>query len=210
MKLIVLGAPGAGKGTQAHFISLHYNIPHISTGNLLRDEINAGTQTGKEVERIVAQGKLADDETVISLLSNRILNDDCKNGFLLDGFPRTLAQAKRTELITGVIDKVIAVHVEDAVIVERMSGRRICKDCGTTYHMVYKPPKKAYTCDLCGGKLIQRDDDKRRTVKHRLEIYHNEADPIQEFFESEGKLAVVDGLGAIEEITNEIITKIGK
>jgi adenylate kinase len=210
MKLIVLGAPGAGKGTQAHFMSQHYNIPHISTGNMLRSEINKGTETGKEIDHLVKTGKLVADETVITLLKERLKNSDCNNGFLLDGFPRTLAQAKQTESITGNIDKVILVHLDDEVIIERMSGRRICERCGSTYHLVYKPPKEKGICDVCGGDLIQRNDDKAKTVRNRLEIYHNEATPIENFFKQEGKLAVIEGIGEIADITKKVIEAIEK
>lgn len=208
MKLVVLGAPGAGKGTQAHFVSEHYDIPHISTGDLLRDHMKRGTEIGKQITNLMEQGMLVPDEVVIKILKERIVDADCKNGFLLDGFPRTRAQAEITESITGALNKVVSVHVDDAVIIERMSGRRICSSCGATYHMVYKPPKKEHICDQCGGTLIQRNDDKAKTVRNRLDIYHGEAEPIKEFFKKENKLAIVDGVGEISDITKEIIKAI--
>lgn len=208
MKLVVLGAPGAGKGTQAHFISIHYGIPHISTGNLLREEMKNKTALGKEISHLIEAGKLVPDETVTEVLKERLNEADCNNGFLLDGYPRTLAQAQITENIAGELDKVVSVHVDDAVIIDRMSGRRICEDCGATFHLHYKPPKIKRQCDDCGGHLIQRDDDKAKTVRDRLNIYHKEAEPIKSFFQKLGKLVVVDGMNDIEKITDTIIAAI--
>lgn len=210
MRLVVLGAPGAGKGTQGRNLAKHYDITHISTGDLLRSEIADQTDIGIAISERMDKGLLLPDVLVTGLLEERLRLDDCKNGFILDGYPRNLEQALILEgFIDGAIDHVVSVDVEDSVIIERMSGRYMCSDCGFIYHLHYHPPKNTGICDLCGGKLIQREDDKARTVKLRLETYHEITEPIIEYYRNKGLLTTVSGIGDIGDITNSIVLALG-
>jgi adenylate kinase len=200
MKLVLVGCPGAGKGTQAKKLSKHYGIAHISTGDLLRDQIARGTELGKKVSKIMEEGGLVSDDIVSAMLSERIKEDDCKNGYILDGYPRNLAQAEGLEAITGPLDKVVCIEVEDSIIVDRMTGRRSCPECKAMYHVKYNPPKTEGVCDACGAKLIQRKDDNEETVVNRLKVYHDTTAPLIEYYGNKGILASVNGVGDIDEI----------
>ena len=201
MKLILLGAPGAGKGTQAAVISERYHIPQISTGNIIRAALKSGTEMGLKAKSFIDEGKLVPDEVVIGIIKDRLVEDDCKDGFILDGFPRTIPQAEALDKMGIEIDKVIDIEVPDEVIVTRMSGRRVCEKCGRPYHLVSLRPKVEGVCDDCAGALIQRKDDHPDTVKARLEIYHNETEPLKDYYEKQGKLYVVEGANSVEETT---------
>jgi adenylate kinase len=200
MKLVLVGCPGAGKGTQAKKLSKHYGIAHISTGDLLRDQIARGTELGKKVSKIMEEGGLVSDEIVSAMLAERIKEDDCKNGYILDGYPRNLAQAEGLEAITGPLDKVVCIEVEDSIIVDRMTGRRSCPECKAMYHVKYNPPKTEGVCDACGTALIQRKDDNEETVVNRLKVYHDTTAPLIEYYGNKGILATVNGVGDIDEI----------
>jgi adenylate kinase len=204
MKLILVGCPGAGKGTQAKKLSKHYDIAHISTGDLLRDQIARGTELGKKVSKIMEEGGLVSDDIVSAMLAERIKADDCKNGYILDGYPRNLAQAEGLEVITGPLDKVVCIEVEDGIIVDRMTGRRSCPKCNAMFHTKYNPPKVEGVCDVCGEKLIQRKDDNEETVVNRLKIYHDTTAPLIDFYGKKGILATVNGVGDIDEIFAEV------
>ncbi|MBR4949488.1 MAG: adenylate kinase [Clostridia bacterium] len=201
MKLILLGAPGAGKGTQAENICKKYNIPAISTGDIIRKAMKDGTPMGEKVKSYMEKGALVPDEIVIEIISGRLLEEDCKNGFILDGFPRTVPQAQALDKMGVEIDKVISIEVSDENIIERMSGRRICNKCGTSYHLVYKPSVNETDCKKCDGKLIIRDDDKPETVKERLHIYHQQTEPLKDYYGKTGKLRLVEGQEKVEDTT---------
>ena len=201
MKLILLGAPGAGKGTQAAVISERLNIPQISTGNIIRAALKSGTEMGLKAKSFIDAGQLVPDEVVIGIIRERLAEDDCKDGFILDGFPRTIPQAEALDEMGIGIDKVIDIEVADDVIVNRLSGRRVCEKCGRPYHLVSLRPKQAGICDDCAGALIQRKDDHPLTVKARLKIYHKETEPLKYYYKSQGKLAVVEGANSVEETT---------
>ena len=205
MKLIMLGAPGAGKGTQAKLISEKLNIPAISTGAIIREAIEEGTQFGKQAKVYIDRGDLLPDEMVIGLVTERVKADDCKNGFILDGFPRTLNQAVCMEESGIKIDMALSLEVEDEVIVKRLSGRRECSHCRTPYHVVSHPPKKDGVCDECGAPLITREDDNPETILSRLKVYHEKTAPLKEFFEKEGILKKITGKDTIEETTEEVM-----
>ncbi|MGN1141710.1 MAG: adenylate kinase [Oliverpabstia sp.] len=211
MKLIMLGAPGAGKGTQAKKIAEKYGIPHISTGDIFRANIKNGTELGNKAKSYMEQGLLVPDELTCDLVVDRIAQDDCKNGYVLDGFPRTIPQAEALKAALGkmgtTIDYAINVEVPDENIVERMSGRRACLACGCTYHIVYNAPKVEDVCDVCGAKLVLRDDDKPETVKKRLDVYHEQTQPLIDFYDKEGVLVEVDGTQNLEDVF-QAITKI--
>ena len=201
MKLILLGAPGAGKGTQAEKICEKLNIPAISTGNILRAAVKDGTDMGLKAKSYMDAGQLVPDEVVIGIIKDRLNDDDCKNGFILDGFPRTIPQAQAL-LDSGVdIDKVIDIEVPDEAITKRMSGRRVCSKCANSYHIEYKKPKVDGICDACGGELIQRKDDAPQTVLDRLVEYHKMTEPLKGFYESLGKLKVVEGQEDVADTT---------
>ena len=201
MKLILLGAPGAGKGTQAEKICEKLNIPAISTGNILRAAVKDGTEMGLKAKSYMDAGQLVPDEVVIGIIKDRLNDDDCKNGFILDGFPRTIPQAQAL-LDSGVdIDKVIDIEVPDEAITKRMSGRRVCSKCANSYHIEYKKPKVDGICDACGGELIQRKDDAPQTVLDRLVEYHNMTEPLKGFYENLGKLKVVEGQEDVADTT---------
>ena len=205
MKIILLGAPGAGKGTQAEVICNRYNIPAISTGNIIREALKTGTEMGLKAKSYMESGALVPDEVVIGIIKERIVKDDCKDGFILDGFPRTIPQAEALDKMGIVIDKVIAIEVPDEKIINRMSGRRVCEKCGASYHLEYKKPKVEGICDACSGTLIQRKDDHPDTVKSRLDVYHSETEPLKDYYEKQGKLTVVEGQEEIEDTTRLLI-----
>ena len=193
MNLILLGAPGAGKGTQAEVICEHLHIPAVSTGNMIREALKNGTEMGLRAKSYMEEGKLVPDEVVIGIIKDRLQQDDCQNGFILDGFPRTIPQAEALDKMGIVIDKVIDIEVPDEKIVERMSGRRVCESCGASYHLLYKKPEKEGVCGKCGGALVQRKDDHPDTVKERLKVYHEQTEPLKAYYEKQGKLAIVEG-----------------
>ena len=193
MNLILLGAPGAGKGTQAEVICEHLHIPAVSTGNMIREALKSGTEMGLRAKSYMEEGKLVPDEVVIGIIKERLQQDDCKNGFILDGFPRTIPQAEALDSMGVVIDKVIDIEVPDEKIVERMSGRRVCEACGASYHLLYKKPEKEGVCGKCGGTLVQRKDDHPDTVKERLKVYHEQTEPLKAYYEKQGKLSIVVG-----------------
>ena len=213
MKLILLGAPGAGKGTQAKKIADKYQIPHISTGDIFRANIKEGTELGKKAKSYMDQGQLVPDELTLELIMDRFQNPDCKNGYVLDGFPRTIPQAEAlTEALAKkgeTIDYAINVEVPDENIINRMGGRRACLACGSTYHIVYAPTRVEGICDRCGEKLVLRDDDKPETVKNRLNVYHNQTQPLIEYYTRQGKLAEVDGTQSMEDVFNAIVKILG-
>ena len=201
MKLILLGAPGAGKGTQAEVICERLAIPAISTGNIIREALKSGTEMGLRAKSYMEEGKLVPDEVVIGIIQDRLQQDDYKNGFILDGFPRTIPQAEALDKMGVAIDKVIDLEVSDEAIVERMSGRRVCENCGASYHILYKKPEVEGKCGKCGGALIQRKDDHPDTVRERLRVYHEQTEPLKSYYEKQGKLRVVQGQDAVEETT---------
>lgn len=201
MNIILLGAPGAGKGTQAAVICEHLSIPTISTGNIIREALKNGTEMGLKAKSYMDSGKLVPDEVVIGIIEERLQNDDCKNGFILDGFPRTIPQAEALDKMGIVIDKVIDIEVADEVIVSRLSGRRVCEKCGRPYHIVDLKPQVEGVCDDCAGTLVQRKDDHIDTVKARLEIYHNETEPLKDYYQAQGKLTIVEGQSEVQATT---------
>jgi len=205
MKLILLGAPGAGKGTQAEIICEEKSIPTISTGNILREALKNGTEMGLKAKSYMESGQLVPDEILIGIIKDRIVQDDCKNGFVLDGFPRTIPQAEALDAMGVEIDAVLDIEVPDEEIVSRMSGRRVCEACGSSYHVLYKQPKVEGKCDSCGGTLIQRKDDHPDTVKERLEVYHTQTEPLKEYYSNQGKLLVVHGQDAVEATTKLVL-----
>lgn len=205
MKIILLGAPGAGKGTQAEVICNRYNIPAISTGNIIREALKTGTEMGLKAKSYMESGALVPDEVVIGIIKERIVKDDCKDSFILDGFPRTIPQAEALDKMGIVIDKVVDIEVPDEKIINRMSGRRVCEKCGASYHLEYKKPKVEGICDACSGTLIQRKDDHPDTVKSRLDVYHSETEPLKDYYEKQGKLTVVEGQEEIEDTTRLLI-----
>lgn len=201
MNLILLGAPGAGKGTQAEVISEKCGIPAVSTGNIIREALKKGTELGLRAKSFMDEGKLVPDSVVIEIIKERLAKDDCKNGFILDGFPRTVPQAEALDNMGVKIDRVIEIHVPDENITKRMSGRRVCADCGASYHVEYKPSKDGVTCDVCGGKLIQRNDDKPETVLERLQVYHQQTEPLKGYYSAQNKLRVVEGQELVADTT---------
>lgn len=209
MKIIMLGAPGAGKGTQAKMIADKYQIPHISTGDIFRANIKNGTELGKEAKSYMDKGLLVPDELTVKILLDRVANKDCKNGYVLDGFPRTIPQAKVLEealaKTSDKIDFAINVDVPDENIIRRMSGRRACLKCGATFHIEHVPPKKEGICDVCGDALVLRDDDKEETVKNRLQVYHKQTQPLIDFYSEKGILKVVDGTVDMKEVFASIV-----
>ena len=214
MKIIMLGAPGAGKGTQAKKIADKYSVPHISTGDIFRANIKEGTELGKKAKTYMDQGLLVPDELVVELVVDRVAKDDCKNGYVLDGFPRTIPQAealdKALEAKGDKMEYAINVEVPDENIIKRMSGRRACVSCGATYHLVHIPPKKEDTCDTCEAKLILRDDDKPETVKKRLDIYHEQTQPLIDYYTEKKILHEVDGTVDMAEVFAAIVEVLGE
>lgn len=209
MRLILLGAPGAGKGTQAEILSKMLSIPTISTGNILRTAVKEGTPVGLKAKALMDAGKLVSDEVIMGILEERLAKDDCKNGYILDGVPRTIPQAKAMKEMGIAVDAALSIEVEDEVIVERMVGRRTCPKCGNTFHVVYHPSKTEGICDFCGSELTIRKDDTAETVKARLATYHADTEPLKAFYESEGKLKSVDNQPTIELTTAEIKKALG-
>lgn len=201
MKLILLGAPGAGKGTQAEKICEKYNIPAISTGNIIRAALKNGTEMGLKAKSYMEAGQLVPDEVVIGIIKDRLKEDDCKKGFILDGFPRTIPQAQALVDMGIDIDKVVDIEVPDEKITARMSGRRVCAKCANSYHMLYKKPRVEGVCDACGGELIQRKDDAPETVQARLVEYHEMTEPLKGFYENLGKLRIVEGQEEVADTT---------
>ncbi len=193
MNLIFLGAPGAGKGTQAEYVSEKFSIPTISTGNIIRAALKNGTEMGKRAKEFVDAGKLVPDDVVIGIIRERLSEDDCKNGFILDGFPRTIPQAEALDQMGIVIDKVVDLEVKDEVIVNRMSGRRVCPDCGMSFHIESKKPQTEGVCDKCGAALIIRKDDEPQVVLDRLKVYHEQTEPLIDYYSKQGKVRVVEG-----------------
>ena len=208
MKIIMLGAPGAGKGTQAKMIAKEYGLPHVSTGDIFRANIKNGTQLGMEAKKYMDQGLLVPDELTVRILLDRVSQADCANGYVLDGFPRTIPQAEVLEealnKLGDRIDYAIDVDVPDENIIKSMSGRRACLTCGATYHIEHIPPKKEGICDVCGSKLVLRDDDKAETVKNRLEVYHKQTQPLIDFYTRKGVLRTVDGTLPMDEVFQAI------
>ena len=214
MKIIMLGAPGAGKGTQAAIIAENYKIPHISTGDIFRANIKNGTPLGMEAKGYMDQGLLVPDELTVKILLDRVAQDDCKNGYVLDGFPRTIPQAEvldqELSRLGDKVDFAIDVDVPDEVIVDRMGGRRACLKCGATFHVTHVPSKVEGICDKCGGELVLRDDDAPETVKHRLEVYHDQTQPLIDFYTKMGILKSVDGTGEVKDTLQSIKTILGE
>ena len=206
--MILLGAPGAGKGTQAEIVCERLKIPTVSTGNIIREALKSGSEMGKKAKAFVDEGKLVPDEIVIGIVKERIKNEDCKNGFILDGFPRTIHQAEALDEMKVVIDKVIDIEVGDKEILKRMSGRRVCDKCGASYNINSKKPKVEGVCDKCAGTLVQRMDDNSDTVKERLNVYHSQTQPLKAYYEKQGKLVSVNGEQPLDAITKEIIAEI--
>ena len=213
MKIVMLGAPGAGKGTLANMIAEKYNIPHISTGDIFRANIKNGTELGKEAKGYMDKGQLVPDELTVKLLLDRVAQADCKNGYVLDGFPRTIPQA---EVLDGELTKngekldyAIDVDVPDENIIHRMGGRRACLKCGATYHVEYVPPKKEGICDVCGSELVLRDDDKPETVKNRLKVYHDQTQPLIEYYTKQNVLHSVDGTQDVNQVFSDITGMLG-
>ena len=213
MKIIMLGAPGAGKGTQAKKIAAKYDIPHISTGDIFRANIKNGTELGNKAKTYMDQGLLVPDELVVDLVVDRVQQDDCKNGYVLDGFPRTIPQAealdKALAALGDKVDYAIDVNVPDETIVNRMGGRRACVGCGATYHLVYAPTKTEGICDVCGKELILRDDDKPETVQKRLNVYHEQTQPLIDYYTTAGILKTVDGTVDINDVFAAIVEILG-
>ena len=210
MRLILLGAPGAGKGTQAELLAQKLSIPTISTGNILREAIKNGTETGLKAKSFMDNGMLVPDEVIIGIVRERLTEADCANGYILDGVPRTVPQAQALLDQGVVIDRVVSIEIDDAVIEPRMTGRRVCGDCGASYHIETKPPKNEGICNACGGALVIRKDDKPETVRHRLTVYHNETEALKGFYEKLGKLRLVEGNQPIEDVNRDIMAALGE
>ncbi|MCC8048712.1 MAG: adenylate kinase [Oscillospiraceae bacterium] len=209
MKLILLGAPGAGKGTQAEILSARYNIPTISTGNILRAAMKNGTPVGLQAKQYVESGRLVPDEVIVGIVRERLAEPDCAGGYILDGMPRTIPQAEALEANGIDIDRAVSIEISDETIIDRMAGRRVCRDCGASYHVVNKPPKAEGVCDACGGELAIRSDDAPETVKARLDVYHKETEPLKDFYAQRGKLSSVENQPSIEATTKAITDALG-
>ena len=214
LRTILLGPPGAGKGPQAAKIIEKYNIPHISTGDIFRENIKKGTELGKKAQEYMNRGELVPDDLVIEIATTRLLEDDCKDGFLLDGFPRTVYQAEKLDEFLAAhgskIDKVIDIEVGKEELMERLTGRRVCKSCGASYHIVNIPPKKEGVCDVCGGELIQRADDNAETVANRIEVYEAQTMPLVEYYEKAGNIAHIDGATGLDNVFADIVKALGE
>ena len=209
MNLILLGAPGAGKGTQGELISKKLGIPTISTGNMLREAMANGTELGKQIKQYMDEGALVPDDVILSIVAERVAQPDCANGFILDGVPRTLPQAEVLDAKGVKIDHVVSIEVDDAAIAQRMSGRRVCKQCGASYHIVNNPTKTEGVCDHCGGEVAIRADDEPATVLHRLEVYHASTEVLKSYYAAQGKLRTVCGDQPIEDAQRDILKAIG-
>ena len=209
MKLILLGAPGAGKGTQAEIVCEKLSIPTISTGNIIREAIKTGTEMGLKANADTEAGKLVSDDIVIGIIKDRLAKDDCKNGFILDGFPRTIPQAEALDNLGIEMDCVLDIDVSDEAIAARLGGRRVCPACGSSYHLDYKKPSKDGICDQCGEALIQRKDDAPETVLERLSIYHEQTEPLKDYYRNTGKLKSVKGQDKVEDTTRLVFEALG-
>ena len=209
MNLILLGAPGAGKGTQAELLVSQLSIPAVSTGNMLREAMANGSELGQKVKKLMDEGSLVPDEVILDLVAERVAQPDCANGFILDGVPRTLAQAEALEQRGLKIDHVISIEIDDSVIEGRMTGRRVCGKCGASYHVVANPPKTEGICDSCGSRLIIRKDDAKETVRHRLEVYHELTEALKGFYQQRGMLRIVNGDQPIDGANRDILKAIG-
>ena len=209
MNLILLGAPGAGKGTQAELLMQQLSIPSISTGNMLREAIKNGSDLGKQAKQYMDEGNLVPDELVLSIVAERTAQPDCEHGFILDGVPRTLAQAKALDEKGVKLDHVVSIEIDDAVIEGRMTGRRVCTKCGASYHIVANPPKAEGVCDQCGGEVTTRKDDAPETVRNRLAVYHASTEVLKDYYRQQGKLRLVEGNQSIEGANRDILTAIG-
>ena len=209
MNLILLGAPGAGKGTQAELLVEKLTIPSISTGNMLREAMANGSELGKQVKTCMESGSLVSDDVILSIVAERVAQADCNNGFILDGVPRTLAQAEALDAKGVRIDHVVSIEIDDSVIEGRMTGRRVCSKCGASYHIVANPPKAEGICDLCAAALIIRKDDAPETVRHRLEVYHATTEVLKRYYDAQGKLRLVEGNQSIEGCLEQILSAIG-
>jgi len=205
VKLILLGAPGAGKGTQAAKIAEEYNIPAISTGQIIREAIAAKTDLGNKMKSFIDKGELAPDDVVVEMVKERLKNDDCKNGYILDGFPRTISQAIIMEELPIEIDVALEIDVDEDIIVDRLSGRRVCSKCGATYHISGNPSKKEGICDECGGALETRKDDVPEVIRHRLEVYNEQTKPLKDFYKERGLLKTVKGCNEVDETKDAIL-----
>ena len=210
MNLILLGAPGAGKGTQAELLLEHLDIPSISTGNMLREAMANGSNLGKQVKQCMDEGKLVSDDLVLSLVAERTAQPDCKNGFILDGVPRTLSQAQALDAKGVQIDHVVSIEIDDAVIEGRMTGRRVCTKCGATYHVAVNPPKQEGICDHCGEAVVIRKDDAPETVRKRLQVYHESTEVLKDYYAAQGKLRLVEGNQPIEDAYHDILRALGE
>lgn len=212
MRFILLGPPGAGKGTQAKMLKEKFKIPQISTGDILRKAVQDNTELGQQAKTFMDAGKLVQDDIVIDLIRERIVEEDCRSGFILDGFPRTIVQAEKlTETLKDMdlsIDAVIDFVVDDQELINRLTGRYTCSDCGAMYHATSRPPKEKGVCDGCGGALYQREDDKEETIKKRLEVYQNETAPLKEFYQKQGNLKTAQGYGSVEEIFSRVCSMV--
>ena len=209
MKLILLGAPGAGKGTQAEILSAKLDIPSVSTGNILRAAMEAGTPIGLQAKSYMDSGRLVPDSVIIGIMAERLAEPDCANGYILDGVPRTLPQADALDKAGITFDHVISIEVSDQEIEKRMTGRRVCQNCGASYHTEARPPRKEGVCDLCGGRLVRRKDDEPATVRSRLAVYHSETEPLKNYYKAKGLLRTAKGQSTIEETTREILEALG-
>ena len=208
MNLILLGAPGAGKGTQAEILCQRLHIPTISTGNMIREALKSGTEMGLKAKAFIEAGQLVPDEVVIGIVRDRLQEDDCQNGFILDGFPRTIPQAEALDRMGITIDRVVDINVPDEVITQRVSGRRVCPGCGNSYHVETKKPQQEGVCDRCGNTLVQRKDDEPKTVEERLRVYHEQTEPLRDYYAAAGKLLVMDGQQGIQEIAEQTLAKL--
>ena len=209
MNLILLGAPGAGKGTQAELLMEKLHIPGISTGNMLREAMKNGTPVGEKAKYYMDNGLLVPDEVIMDIVAERVVQPDCVSGFILDGVPRTLAQAEALEARNVRIDHVISIEIDDSVIAGRMTGRRVCSKCGASYHVTANPPKTEGICDQCGAELVIRKDDAPETVRHRLEVYHETTEVLKSYYAEQGKLRLVDGNQPIEDAFRDVLKAIG-
>ena len=213
MRLVLLGAPGAGKGTQAVVLAGKLNIPHISTGDIFRENIKKGTELGKKAKEYIDKGALVPDEVTVGIVKDRLQQRDCKDGFILDGFPRTIVQAEYLDNVLddlgAGLDHAVDISISDEAIIRRLSGRRVCKSCGATYHLRNYPPKTEGICDNCGSAVIQREDDREETVLNRLRTYHQQTEPLIEYYRNKGKLLVVRGDVPVEDTTEELLGAIG-
>ena len=210
MNLILLGAPGAGKGTQAEMLAAKLQIPTISTGNMLREAMANGSELGKQIKQCMDEGRLVSDELVLGIVAERTAKPDCKNGYILDGVPRTLAQAKALDAMGIRLDHVVSLEIDDAVIEGRMTGRRVCLKCGASFHITANPPKKDNTCDLCGAELIIRKDDAPETVKSRLAVYHQSTEVLKDYYAAQNKLRLVESDQSIEGVFRDILKALGE